>query len=143
MNNVSLKPKSARSQRSLPEEQPFMLSGVVNWRLSVRPHAWQPPTDIYETETQFIVRVEIAGMNNSEFAVTVDNNTLVVRGSRPDTQERRAYHQMEIHYGEFSVEVEFPRTVDINRVEAEYKDGFLIVMLPKTEPKQITIGDQE
>jgi len=126
----------------MPDEPPYLFSGVINWRLTVRPHAWRPPTDIYENEDRFFVRVEIAGMNDSEFSVTVDNNTLVIRGVRSDIPEKRAYHQMEIHFGEFSIEVEFPGSVDVNKVEALYEDGFLKVNLPKALPKQINIGDK-
>ncbi|HVN55100.1 MAG TPA: Hsp20/alpha crystallin family protein [Anaerolineaceae bacterium] len=141
MITVQFNPNPIKRSRVAPDEPPFLMSGVVNWRLTVRPHVWRPPTDIYETEDRFIVRVEIAGMAESEFSVTVNNNTLEIRGSRSDTPERRAFHQMEIHYGEFSIEVEFPGPVDLSGVEAEYNDGFLRVSLPKAVPRQIRIGD--
>jgi len=142
MITVSLKPVHRRHADFMPDEPPYLLSGIVNWRLTVRPHAWRPPTDIYETEDSFVVRVEVAGMNNSEFAVTVDSNTLVIRGVRQDTPERRAFQQMEIHFGEFIIEVEFSGEVDINNVAAEYHDGFLTVTLPKLPPKQIVPGEK-
>jgi HSP20 family molecular chaperone IbpA len=46
---------------------------------------------------------------------------------------------MEIHYGEFSLEVEFPGSVDVDHVEADYDDGFLRISLPKIGPKQINL----
>lgn len=123
------------------DESPVYITGMVNWKLSARPHTWRPPTDIYETEDRYIVRVEIAGMKDSEFAVTVDDNTITIRGSRSDTAGRRAYHQMEIHFGEFSIEIEFPGRVDIGGVEAGYDDGFLQVSLPKSQPRQVEIQE--
>jgi HSP20 family molecular chaperone IbpA len=104
------------------DETPVYITGVVDWKLSVRPHTWRPPTDIYETDTRYVVRVEIAGMKEAEFSVTVDNHTITIRGVRSDKAERRAYHQMEIHYGEFSIEIEFPESIDINGVEAGYDE---------------------
>ena len=118
------------------DESPVYITGMVDWKLSVRPHTWRPPTDIYETENRYVVRVEIAGMKASEFAVTVDDNTITIRGVRSDTTERRAYHQMEIHFGEFSIEIEFPGSVDISGVEADYDDGFLRVSLPEESATQ-------
>ncbi len=141
MNPIDFQPISKKTHGYTPDEPPFLMSGVVNWRLSVRPPSWRPPTDIFETEDRFVVRVEIAGMADSEFSVTVNDNTLVIRGIRQDIPERRAFHQMEIHYGDFSIEVEFPAPVDISGVEAEYLDGFLRVSLPKATPRTIKIGE--
>jgi HSP20 family protein len=134
-----LKQGTPKSVRFIPDEPPYLFSGTVNWRLSVRPQAWRPPTDIFETEEKFVVRVEIAGMKDSQFSITVNNNTLGIQGVREDIHERRAFHQMEIHYGEFSIEVEFPIQVDVERVEAEYSDGFLRVTLPKVLPKNVKV----
>jgi len=139
MENVSLSP--VRYPKYTHDTSPVYISGVVNWKLSVRPHTWRPPTDIYETEDRYVVRVEIAGMKESDFAVTVDDNTITIRGTRADLAERRAYHQMEIHFGEFSIEIEFPGRVDTGGVEAGYDDGFLRVSLPKSPPHQIEIGE--
>lgn len=125
------------------DESPVYFTGMVDWKLSVRPHSWRPPTDIYEAENRYIVRVEIAGMKESEFAVTVAGNTITIRGVRSDTPERRAYHQMEIHFGEFSIEIEFPSRIDLGGVEADYEDGFLLVSLPISQPQQIQIEDAE
>lgn len=97
---------------------------------------WNPPTDLYETEDNFVVRVEIAGLRDQNFAVTLDHNFLVIAGSRPDILERRAYHQMEIRFGEFSAVVALPGQVDSENTAAEYSDGFLVVTLPKKKSKE-------
>jgi len=139
MIDQNFKPGSPKPVRLSPDEPPYLFSGTVNWRLSVRPHAWRPPTDIYETEERFFVRIEIAGMKENQFSITVKNNTLAISGVREDVPERRAFHQMEISFGEFSIEVEFPIQVDVERVEADYSDGFLRVTLPKVQPKNVKI----
>jgi HSP20 family protein len=102
------------------------------WGIKRRTHTWRPPTDVYETNESYHVRVEIAGMRGADFSVTFDKQTLVIRGMRSDEGSQRAYHQMEIGYGEFE-------TVKVPDIEASYVDGFLRVELPKAKPKVVSI----
>lgn len=110
---------------------------ALSWH--VRASAWGPPADIYETEENFVVRIEIAGMKDEDFEIAVENNVLMVSGNRPDLNERRAYHQMEIRFGKFEVAVDIPVPVEIENATAEYKDGFLLIQLPKASPKTIKV----
>jgi HSP20 family protein len=110
---------------------------ALSWH--VRASVWGPPTDMYETEENFIVRIEIAGMRDEDFEIGVENNMLMISGNRPDLNERRAYHQMEIRFGKFEVAVEIPVPVDLERASAEYKDGFLMIQLPKASPRKIKV----
>jgi len=104
-----------------------------------RPHAWRPPTDVYETETAIIVRVEIAGMRESDFTLSLVERSLLIKGIRQEVNERRAYYQMEIPFGEFSTEVELPYPIVVEETEAVYRDGFLRIVLPKARPQQIKV----
>lgn len=123
-----------------PDKADYLL---VNWRSPTHPHAWRPPTDVYEREDSIVVRVEIAGMNESDFSISLDQNVLMVHGVRPDLNERRAYHQMEINFGEFISAVEILVPFDHEGVHAEYQNGFLWVFLPKAQPKIIKISENE
>jgi HSP20 family protein len=135
--NVELKP-GQRKNPQIPDNNEYM---IVNWRVNSRPRAWRPPTDVYEHEDKFVVRVEIAGMNENDFSISLDQNVLTIRGVRADIPERRAYHQMEINFGEFATAVEILSPIDTERVRAEYQNGFLWVILPKAQPKQIKINE--
>lgn len=115
-------------------------SGHFHYRIGGRTHKWRPPTDVYETEDEIIVRVEIAGMRDSEFSISLNDRVLTIEGARIDHGERRAFHQMEIPFGEFSTEVILHWAVESDAVEAEYNDGILRLVLPKTKPYQIKIG---
>jgi len=112
------------------------------WRIISRPHAWRPPTDVYETDNTLIVRVEVAGMRETDFTISLIGRNLTIRGIRQDTTERRAYHQLEIPFGEFSTEFELPYMINPNKVEAVYHDGFLLITLPISQPKHITVEDK-
>ena len=110
---------------------------AVSWQVSSS--GWNPPTDVFETEENFIVRVEIAGMKDADFEVAIENHILMISGHRSEPNERRAYRQMEIRFGKFEIAVEISVPVEIERSVAEYKDGFLVVQLPKLSPKHIEV----
>jgi HSP20 family protein len=112
---------------------------AVGWQ--VTQSIWSPPTDVYETDNEYIVRVEIAGMRESDFEIIFENGNLFVSGVRPDVAERRAYHQMEIRFGKFSTAIAVPGPVDLDRSEAQYKDGFMTIVLLKTKSKEIKIEE--
>lgn len=131
-----------QSAKKNSEENIDDFPSVITWRVTVRrPHSWHPPTDLYETDEKYIVRVEIAGMNKEEFCVSIDNNVLTIAGTRPDMQLKRSFHQVEIPFGDFKTSVELPTTVDPDQVKAEYRDGFLNIHLPKTLPTIIQIKE--
>ena len=110
---------------------------AVSWQV----HAtWRPPTDLYETEENCVIKLEIAGMRDEDFEVAFENNILMISGSRPDLNERRAYHQMEIRFGKFEVAMEIPVKVNMEKATAGYQDGFLVIVLPKVNSSQGEAG---
>ena len=118
-----------------------MSEGSVQWRMRMRSSAWRPPTDMFETEECIIVRVEIGGMEEDDFNIEMTDHILSIHGYRQDVQEERAYHQSEIRFGEFYIEFHLPVQVEASSVEAEYKNGFLRVTLPKARSTQIRVED--
>jgi HSP20 family protein len=121
----------------------FFHYAANTWNPNLNPHAWTPPTDVYETEDRFVVKVEVAGMKNKDFCINFKNSTLFINGTRIETPEKKAFHQMEIRFGDFYIAIEIPSPVDVQKISAEYQDGFLSVSLPKAEPKQIKISNVE
>ncbi len=139
-NDPKSEPAHPEADRSL--ETQFLEEKSFTWRFSARPSAWRPPTDVYETDSALIVRVEIPGMREADFAIEITGRTVSIRGLRQDDiPERRAYHQMEIHFGEFDFEIELPFQIEANLVEAVYQNGFLRVTLPKARPRQVRIAE--
>jgi HSP20 family protein len=143
MVQVTSKSASQRPEHKSLSEMRASSGEPARWRLIVRTPAWRPPTDVFETEETFVVRVEIAGMKEEDFLIELDQNTLSIHGIRSDLPERRAYHQMEIYFGEFNIETELPGPVIASQVQAGYQDGFLRVTLPKVRPLQVRIENQE
>ena len=137
MITITLRPNAYRSFQLT--EKPDYTS--VNWRVNARPHIWRPPTDLFEIENSYVVRIEIAGMKETDFEIVLDQNILIVRGVRPELSERRSFHQMEINFGEFLSAVEIHGPIESSNVTADYQNGFLWISLPKAQPKHITINE--
>ena len=105
-----------------------------------RTHVWRPPTDVHENDEAILVQVEVAGMRGGEFSITFESELLSIRGSRADTRTGNEYHQLEIPYGDFAVDIKLPVAIDVDQIEAVYGDGFLRVTLPKAKPKRVEIN---
>ncbi len=129
-----------RARNKVDPAKRRMILETLSWQMRMQAHIWSPPTDLFENEQNYIIRVEVAGMRQQDFSVILDNNILTISGSRPDTPERRAYHQMEVRFGEFSTAVAIPGPVNVEKSTAEYEDGFLVVTLPKAAPSKINIA---
>jgi HSP20 family protein len=131
------RPLQRRDQRGLQQqlERAFHSQWSQPTSLIVIAHkeAWRPPTDVYETTTAFVVRVELAGMREAEISVILDDRGVRIEGVRTEQHGERplSYHQMGINYGAFAVEVFLNSPFDYENVGARYEDGFLYVELPK------------
>ena len=115
----------------------------ASWPRSLRRGVvWVPPTDVFETEDQIVVQVEVAGVKQSDLTVSLQDRRLIISGTRSDHgPSQRAYQQMQIRFGDFGTEVELPVPIDENGIEASYVDGFLRIVLPKRRPRQIDVQE--
>ena len=97
---------------------------------------WRPDVDVFETDTSVVVRAELAGVRNDDLRVTVDGETLRIRGVRrvPEPSDVRRLHQMEVATGPFERTVRIPIAFQRDGVSAHLADGFLTVTLPKRVP---------
>lgn len=115
------------------------------------PETWRPPADVFECDDAYVIKLAISGLRrdatgrieNAE--VVVEGNSILVQGHIEDccTPRKCSYYQMEIPYGRFECRVEIDAPFDARRIEAEYRDGFLLVTLPKrtpTAPRRIHVG---
>jgi HSP20 family protein len=139
MESLDLIPKNQKPSAFLMENGILFPFGKTNGYMSIHQNFWTPPTDVYETEDMYIVNVEIGGMDENDFIVKIDQYRLTIRGVRSNILEPRAFHRMEINYGEFITEIELPGLIDNDHIEANYKNGFLRIILPKAKPRQIPI----
>lgn len=114
------------------------------WLPLRRTRTWRPPTDVYETDDSVVVKVEIAGMEESDFTISLSNRNLIITGVRHDPLAEAedltlSFQQMEIRYGEFKTEIYLPWAIVEGNIEATYEDGFLMVVLPKAKAQKVPI----
>ena len=105
---------------------------------------WVPAVDIFETENHdLVVRAELPGMTREDIVVSVENNTLVLKGEKKFDAEvkEESYRRIERTYGQFQRSFTLPNTVDTGKVTADYRIGVLTVKLPfREEAKPRTIN---
>ena len=105
---------------------------------------WAPPVDIFEKGDDLVICAELPGLEQDDVDISVENNTLVLRGERKrktEFVEKDAY-RLERTFGAFTRSFTLPRTVDSARISASYKNGVLELTLPKVEqvkPRKIEI----
>ncbi len=118
-------------------------SGMFNLRVSCHTNLYQPLVDVIETNDEFLVRVEIAGVDKNDFNIKFEQDTLTISGVRNDPYKSLSFHQMEIHFGEFQVEMVLYHPVESNSINADYRNGILEVRLAKAIPHEIHIKDKD
>jgi HSP20 family protein len=100
--------------------------------------------DMYETDENLNLEVDLPGLNPEDIDITIDNGSLTVKGeySEDDEGTRGNVHFRERRHGKFRRSVSLPKSVDADAAQAKFQDGVLKLTLPKAEeakPKQIPV----
>lgn len=121
----------------LNEELDFLFNNYFKSRRPVLmpvEKGWKPPTDMYETDEEIVITMDIAGITTTDVSLRLEDDVLAVRGIRREHGGvKRRYHHMEIDYGPFERLIELPSPVDPERTTARYFQGFLEIKLVKRE----------
>lgn len=114
-------------------------------RQSLTTTEWTPSVDISEDANGYHIKAELPEVKKEDVHVTVENGVLSIRGERRFEKEEtnRKFHRVERSYGSFLRSFSIPDDTDPSGVSAEYKDGVLNILLPKSEekkPKRIEVS---
>src|SRR5262245_4433372 len=90
---------------------------------------WTPAADIYETESGYLLALDLPGIDREALEIDVDDNRLIVKGTRAIAESKQ--HRSERPRGKFLRSFSVPAAVDQGKIGAEYKDGVLQIRLPK------------
>ncbi|MBU6302795.1 MAG: Hsp20/alpha crystallin family protein [Verrucomicrobia bacterium] len=108
---------------------------------------WAPAVDVSEDDKEYLVKAELPELKKEDVKINVENSTLTISGERRAEKEEKGkrYHRIERSYGSFLRRFTMPEGVDSSKVAAEFKDGLLLIHLPKDEkakPKSIEVKVQ-
>ncbi len=103
-----------------------------------------PAIDIVDTKDNIIVKADIPGMKKDDLEVSVERDTLVIKGEKKQESEvkEKDYIRSERFYGSFNRAIPLSTEIDTTKVSATYKNGVLELTLPKKEgakPKSIKV----
>lgn len=94
-----------------------------------------PAVDLYEEKNDIVVKAELPGMEKDNIEVNLSARRLTIKGEKKQEEEvkKEGYYRSERSYGSFVRTLELPREVQTDKVKADFKNGILIIRLPKTE----------
>lgn len=103
--------------------------------------AASPRIDFSQDEASYLIRAELPGVSANDIDLSIEGNSLVIRGERRSMQESKdeRYHYRERVYGGFYREVPLPSGASSEDVRAELKDGILTVRIKKSESRKPSI----
>jgi len=109
---------------------------------------WLPAMDLFETETQFVARLDLPGVDEDAIDVEVNDNTLSISGERAIEQHdgAKGWYRFERAHGRFARQLQLPEGVDADAIVAAFEQGVLELRIPKPEqrrPRKVTIGRRE
>ena len=104
-----------------------------------------PPVDVYEDEHNITLKIEVPGIDEKDINVSIENNTLTVRGERRFEKDEKEenFHRVERMYGSFTRSFTLPNTLDPEQVSANYEKGVLkirLAMKAEAKPKLIKVN---
>jgi HSP20 family protein len=96
---------------------------------------WVPAADVYEDEREYTLALDLPGIDRERLDVSLDDGRLVIRGERKAVEGVNA-RRTERPHGRFVRSFSLPDAVDRNRIAADYRDGVLLLHLPKRAEQQ-------
>ncbi|MFZ2507800.1 MAG: Hsp20/alpha crystallin family protein [Steroidobacteraceae bacterium] len=97
------------------------------------PVSWAPAANISETDAEYLIKAELPEVSRDDVKVTVDDGVITISGERRNSLEHKdeKQHRIESFYGAFSRSFRLPEDADVDRIQAESKNGILKVRVPK------------
>ena len=110
----------------------------ANGREDMTVAQWSPLVDISEDDKEYVIKAELPEVKKENVKVRVEDGVLYISGERKFEKEEKGkrYHRVERAYGSFTRSFSLPDDADLQRVNAEFKDGVLSVRVAKDQKAQ-------
>ena len=111
------------------------LFGLTKWDGDLAD--WIPSCNVSEDEKEYRIRMELPDVKKEDVKVNMENGVLVVQGERKEEKEERGvrFHRRELSYGRFVRRFTMPEEVDESKIQANFRDGMLNLVLAKSKVK--------
>ncbi|MEI6174491.1 MAG: Hsp20/alpha crystallin family protein [Bacteroidota bacterium] len=100
-----------------------------------------PAANIIENIDSFQLDIAVPGLHKDDFKISLENNIMTVSAEFEDEKREvgKNYSRKEFYYGSFSRAFTLPKTIDLDKIKADYENGILKVALPKKEEAKVEI----
>jgi len=98
-------------------------------------HKSRPAVNVIEGKENFKIELAAPGLDKSDFNINIEKNVLTISAEKAveENAEAPKYSRREFNYNEFSRTFRLPKTIDTNKVKANFNNGILILTLAKKE----------
>jgi HSP20 family protein len=98
-----------------------------------------PAANIIENNDSFRLEIAVPGLNKDDFRINLENNILTISAELEDEkrEEGKNYSRKEFYYGSFSRAFTLPKTIDLEKIKADYQNGILCITLPKKDEARV------
>ncbi|MBN2587753.1 MAG: Hsp20/alpha crystallin family protein [Candidatus Fermentibacteraceae bacterium] len=100
---------------------------------------WTPAVDIYESDDSWLVFIELPGLTSRDIDLTVNSESIIVRGKKKPPVREYLAQKLEIYTGWFQREIAVPGRINTGQVTASMENGILKVVLPWEREKSVRI----
>jgi len=95
---------------------------------------WTPEVSVFENDKLYTVTLDIPGVEKKNVNIEVEGSALIVSGKREEVNEKdMSLYYSQTRYGNFSRTFNLPEEINVEKIGAKYKNGTLILTLPKME----------
>lgn len=121
----------------------FLTHAVANPLNLIKHSTWRPAVEVKQTDKNYKVKVQLPGVKKDDIVVELDNDFMTISAEIQEEKEKKEeaeknerYHTCEFRYGRYQRTISFDEPVKIEDSRAEYKDGVLMITVPKQEIKE-------
>jgi len=137
MSMADFKKDLIQDVRQIQEEMDLLFNQLASWRkMPTSNRLWRPFTDVWESDDEVVVLVELAGIKPTDVSVTLADGILTIKGERQAIPigDGCCFRNLEIATGRFERNIQLPDRVDPEKVKASYKSGLLEITISKAAP---------
>lgn len=133
--NIKKEMKKSKKEIKKSSIDEVMEKEEKNWLEQAESEEGQLTIDVYQTESEIVIKSTVAGVNPEDIDISITNDMVTIRGKRMRDEEvtTENYYYQELYWGSFSRSVILPVEVDADRAKAKIKNGILTIRLPKIE----------